>query len=91
MPTEGERLATVEQVLRDIRSDLQDFKGEQTRARERMHAAEGTLRGLVMTNEQEARHIRARQEKLQRRLSLLTVVIAAGALVEPFLYKAAGL
>ena len=86
MATEGERIATVEQILRDIRDDLRDWTVEQRRTRERVHVLEATVKGLVMMGDDSAKETQRRQAKIQGRLRLLTVVIAAAALLEPFIY-----
>ena len=87
---EGERLATVEQVLRDLRIDAADYRQEQQRTRERLHALEATVRGLVLANEgREAETIR-RQRALEIRMQVLTVAVLVASVLVPFLTYAAG-
>src|SRR5207249_854920 len=85
-PIEGERLAVIEQMIRDLREDIDAMKTEQVRTRDRLHKLEGTTAGLV----QEARTRSVLQEESSRsvmvRLQVLTVVVAVAALGEPLLY-----
>lgn len=84
-PTDGERLATVEQVLLDLRGDAVDAKQEQARTRERLHALEATVRGLVLANDNEQATTRRRQQRIELRLQVLTIVIAVAAILVPIL------
>jgi hypothetical protein len=84
--TEGERIATVEQIARDIRDDQRAFGVEQERARKRLHELESTVQGLVIAASADAQLTRRRQRALEIRLQILTVVIALAAIFEPFIY-----
>lgn len=83
MATEGERIAIVETLLREIRADQKEFVAEQKRTRQRVHELETTVRGLVMAGNNAANETHNRQLKIQGRLRLLTVVITLAAVVWP--------
>jgi hypothetical protein len=83
VPTEGERLATVEAILHDIRGDVLDLKQETTEARKRLHKVEG-IAGAFMDTQQENRRKEAEQyRRLGLRISYLTVVVGAAAILAP--------
>ena len=89
MPTEGERIARVEQQIIDLRGDIADRKNEEERTRKRLHDVEGVL-GLLVDQQKQARAQEAAQyRRLEIRMQLLTLVIALAAFAEPFLYHAA--
>ena len=89
MPTEGERLARVEQAIADIRGDITDRKEIEERTRKRLHDIEGIL-GLLVDQQKQARlQESAQYRRLEIRMQLLTLVIALAAFAEPFLYHAA--
>jgi len=75
-PTDGERLATIEQVLRDLRGDVGDLRQEGGRTRERLHAIEATARGLALVQTQRIEQQERQWSALARRLRVLSVVIA---------------
>jgi predicted nucleic acid-binding Zn-ribbon protein len=87
--TEGERIATTEQAVRDIRDDIQAWSREQERTRQRLHDIEATVRGLALASKIAEDATKQRQRSLELRLQALTVVIAAAAIAEPFLYHLA--
>ena len=89
MPTEGERLASVEQQIIDLRGDIADRKSEEERTRKRLHDIEGIM-GLLVDQQKRNREQEATQyRRMELRLQVLTIVIAFAALAEPFLYHAA--
>ena len=89
MPTEGERLAKVEQQLVDLRGVIDDRKGEEERTRKRLHDIEGVLGLLVDQQKRNREHEATQYRRVEIRMQVLTVVIAFAALAEPFLYHAA--
>ena len=90
MPTDGERLATVEAVLRELRGDMRDLNDETQRTRKRLHDLEGTTGMLVDQEKKRREATQTRQRRLEVRIQILTVVIACAALFEPVLYHFAG-
>lgn len=86
MATEGERLATVEAVLHDLRGDVGELKDESKRTRGRLHDLEGVAATLVDQERVRIQVTRSQQESMKVRLQVLTVVVALAALLEPFLY-----
>ena len=90
MTTEGERIATLEAVIGDLRGDMAELKSETVRTRARLHDLEGSTGMLLSQEKQRSRDTRRAQDRINRRLQVLTVAIAAAALLEPFLYHAAG-
>jgi hypothetical protein len=89
--TELERLAIVEQMLRDVRDDIHNLEAEMKRTRDRVHKLEGSTAGLVQVQRERNAQQDHAAKRVQLRLQLLTAVIALAALGEPFLYKWAGL
>lgn len=82
-PTEGERLATIEAVLRELRGDIGERKQEEERTRKRLHELEGAV-NLLLEAQKMARRAEANQyRRLELRLQLLTIVVAIGSLVVP--------
>ena len=89
MPTEGERLATVEAVLQELRGDVGDLRQESQRTRGRLHDLEGLASTLVDQERVRIRVTKEQQARMRTRLEVLTVVVAFAALLEPFLYHLA--
>lgn len=85
MATEGERLATVEAVLRELRDDVHALGNEIQSARTRLHNLEG-ISSTFLAWQKDARDKEAAQyRRLGRWIGVLTVVVALAALVEPLL------
>lgn len=89
MATEGERLATVEAVLHELRGDVSDLRTESQRTRGRLHDLEGLAATLVDQERTRIRVTKEQQARMRSRLEVLTVVVAFAALLEPFLYHLA--
>jgi len=81
VPTDGERLATLEEQVRDFREDMHDLTSEVRGVRTRVHNLEGvtaTFVGIQQANrEAEARQYR----RLGSRVSIAGMFIAFGMLV----------
>lgn len=89
MQTDGERIATLEALMGEIRTDVRELGDQSERSRRRLHDVEGAL-GLLVDQEKVRRQVTAdNQRKMRNRLDLLTVAIAVAALLEPFLYHVA--
>jgi hypothetical protein len=79
VPTEGERLAALEQQIFDLRGDIADRKHEEERTRDRLHKIEGTL-GMLVDVQKQARAQEARQyDRIKIWLQALTATIALAA------------
>lgn len=89
MATEGERLATVEAVVQELRGDVGELKEEWRLGRRRLHDLEGLASTLVEQERTRIRVTKEQQTQLRTRLQILTVVIALAAFLEPFLYHLA--
>jgi hypothetical protein len=78
-PSDQERLATIEQVLRDVRDDLRDLRDEQKADHHRLRTVEGSLLLLV----DEHKQTRERRDYQLRRLGIkvqwLTLAVALGS------------
>lgn len=86
---DAERLATIEQILRDVRDDIVERKDEEARTRERLHKLEGLVAMLVDTQRASRTSVADRQRRLEIRMQVLTGVVAVAALLEPILYALA--
>ena len=86
MLTDGERLAALEATVAGVASDLGEMKSEEIRTRTRLHNLEGLAGTLVEQEKVRRREARARDERFNRNLRLLTFVVAVATLVTPFLY-----
>ena len=89
MATEGERLATVEAVLQDLRCDVGELRTESQRTRGRLHDLEGLASTLVDQERVRIRVTKEQQARMRSRLEVLTVVILLATFLEPFLYHLA--
>lgn len=90
MPSEGERIATVEEQVRGLRGDVQELTAEQARTRERLHKLEGTTKGMVTEAAVRAQVAAAAAQKTQRWIQVLTAIVALAGIVGPFIYTGAG-
>lgn len=83
MPDERERIATLEQAIRDMRGDIADRKDEESRTRKRLHDIEGLL-GMLVDQQKQNRRLEATQyRRVELRLQMLTLAVAVGAIVVP--------
>jgi uncharacterized membrane protein len=81
--TDGERLATVEAVLRELRSDLVDLKGESVRTRTRLHNLEGIASAFMDAQRVNRRKEEQQYLRLGMRIQVLTVVVGLAAVLSP--------
>lgn len=79
VPSDGERLATIEQVLRDVRDDVRDLRAEQKDDHHRLRTVEATTAQLVdeQKRTQDRRDFQLR--KLGVKIQWLTLVVALGS------------
>ena len=85
MPTEGERLATVETLLHELRDDSREIKDELKRSRGRLHKVEGAVGLLLNRDKVRADIARDRNKKNDRAIQLLIGLAAFGAIIVPLL------
>jgi uncharacterized membrane protein len=83
VPGDGERLATVEAVLQEVRSDLKDVKEEAIRTRTRLHNLEGIASAFLDTQRENRRNEDAQYRRLGVRIQLLTLVVGLAAILSP--------
>lgn len=72
-----------------LRDDMVVMRSEESRTRTRLHNLEGLAETLVGESRQRRRDEKRREDRVSRRLQVLTVAVAAAALFEPFLYHLA--
>ena len=89
MTTPDARIATVEQLLSDLKDDVREMRDETLRTRGRLHDLEGVAAVLVEQEKHRRRATQLRDKRIGRRLQVLTIVVAVAALGEPFLYHLA--
>ncbi len=80
---EGERIARVEEQIRDMRQDLREHAQEQMRTRNRIHDLEGAVGMLVDNLKVTRRSEDLRFKGLNLRIQVLTLVIGAAGIVTP--------
>jgi hypothetical protein len=86
VPSDAERLATIEQIVRELRGDIQDRIHEEGRTRDRLHKIEGLVGMMVEHEKLSRRDTETRQRRLELRMQMLAAAVAIAALLEPFLY-----
>lgn len=85
-PSDAERLATIEQVLRDMGGDFQELRDLRREDHHRLRDVESAVSLLTDASAQSRRSTDERQRRLELRTEVLAVVVGFAALVEPFLY-----
>lgn len=83
MPTDGERLATLEEIARDFERDMADLNAEVERHRARLHNLEGIAGTFVNLQKEARRKEEAQYRRLGARIQLLSIVVALAAVVAP--------
>jgi uncharacterized protein YlxW (UPF0749 family) len=83
MATEGERLATLETLLWEVRDDVADVKDEVKAARERLHKLEGTSSAFLNWQKDAREKERQQYQRLGRRIQVLSIIVALAAVVAP--------
>ena len=89
LTTPDARIARVEQLLADLKEDVQEMRDETLRTRTRLHDLEGIAGVLVEQERIRRRATQLRDRRFGRRLQVLTAVVALTGLVEPLLYHLA--
>ena len=79
--TEGSRLARVEVVLEEVRSDIADMRTESGRTRDRLHSMEAAVQGLVLVQRERIEQQDKTFQRLGMRLQRLGLLVAASTLV----------
>jgi hypothetical protein len=77
--TEGERLATLEALLWEIRDDVTEVKKEAERTRDRLHKLEGISSSFLAWQKQARADEAAQYRRLGMRIQVLTVVVGVAA------------
>jgi len=85
MPTEAERLATMEEAIRSLRDDVHTLSTETTRTRDRLHKLESTTAALVQLNEARAADAERISRKTQTLISACSLVLAILVVLAPLL------
>ena len=83
MPTDVERLATVEAVLLTVRDDVRDVKEEVERARSRLHKLEGISSSFLSWQQEARRSEKEQYRRLGLRIQWLTVTVGIAAVIAP--------
>jgi hypothetical protein len=83
VPTDGERLATVEAVLNEIRGDVHDLKVESARTRDRLHNLEGITSTFVNAQKENRRQEDAQYKRLGVRIGFAGVLLTLAVVLEP--------
>lgn len=86
MQTDAERIATLEQVARDLRDNLEDVRRMQREDHHRLRAVEAAVALLVDSSNDARQTLAVRQRSLEVRLQVLTVIVAVAALGIPVIY-----
>jgi hypothetical protein len=86
VPTDGERLATVEAVLRELRGDVTDLKVEGARTRDRLHNLEGIAGAFVNMQNENRRQEDNQYRRLGTRIGLAGLLLTAAVLISPLLH-----
>lgn len=89
MPTDGERIATLEEAVRNVVRDVADLDAQTDRTRKRLHDLEGLTGALVEVNRQRELAATKRQRRTEIRVEILTVVVVVATFAEPFLHHVA--
>lgn len=87
--SEGVSNDVLAERIEGVRQDVSQLADESRRTRTRLHQLEGITGTLVDAYKQRRRDEQRRERRISRRLNVLSVVIAAAALLEPFLYHIA--
>jgi len=83
VPGDGERIATLEANVGEIRVDLAELVAEERRTRKRLHDLEGITGALVNLQKERRRDEQRRERKYTRRLNLLLVLASFAAVASP--------
>jgi uncharacterized protein (UPF0335 family) len=86
---EGERIATLEVEMRELRSDAREVMDVARRNRSDLDDVMSTLRRLTLLEKAGRSEAKGRQRRLELRLQVLSFFVLVAALIEPFLYHAA--
>ena len=81
MPTDGERLATLEAVLLELRGDVGDLKAESGRARDRLHKLEGSVAAFMSAQTENRRQEKLQYQRLGTKIAKGGLAVSIGLLV----------
>ena len=83
MPSVEERLATIEQVLRDVRDDVAAAVSERHGITRRLHDVEGAMNEITTADRLGRRATETRQRRIELRLQVLAVMIGLACVAAP--------
>jgi hypothetical protein len=85
VPADGERLATIEQQIRDIRDDVASLTAETLRTRGRLHDLEGMIGQWVSIQKENRRQEDRQYRRLGNHIQLALLLVACVAVLAPIL------
>lgn len=81
MPSEGERLASLQQMVLDHRQEVVEVKVELGLIRRRLHDLEGFAAAFLAVQKENRRSEATQYRHLEVRIQLLTLTVAVAAVV----------
>jgi hypothetical protein len=85
VPTDGERLATVEAVLSELRDDVTELRKESLRSRTRLHNLEGVAGAFLDMQKQNRRREAEQYQRLGVRIQLAGLALTLAAILSPII------
>jgi hypothetical protein len=86
VPTDGERLATVEAVLTELRGDVSELKTETLRTRGRLHKMESMAAVFVQTQKENRAKEEAQYRRLATWIGIAGLLLTFAVLVSPLIH-----
>jgi hypothetical protein len=83
VPSDGERLATVEAVLQELREDVNELRNESLRARTRLHDLESVAGAFLDMQKDNRRKEDAQYQRLGVRIQLVGLALTLAAILSP--------
>lgn len=90
MRTDRERIATIEQVLRERERLIAEYQQERRETMRRLDDLEEASSVLLADKKAHNSQIAERQRRIELRIQVLTVVVAVAAFIEPVFYHYTG-
>lgn len=90
MATDRERIATLEQIMREREGMVSEYKKERLATMQRLDDLEDTTSVLMQDKATRDTTTKERQRRIELRIQVLTVVVAIAAVIEPIMYRYTG-
>ena len=83
--TDGVAIARLQEQVKGLREDMQDFSNESGRTRTRLHNLEGAVQAFADVQKRAKQDTENRQRRIEVRMEVLSVLVGVAAIAIPLI------